>query len=114
MIERRIFEVYDSSAELQFPNQSSGFLPVSNITSMPSPPYHRVQVEVMHGQDGSPQALVVTMLRARIYTADILEVKVDAEYNVLQILTARSQSRARVERVGEVASFGNASFIRKS
>jgi uncharacterized protein (UPF0248 family) len=48
-------------------------------------PYHRVQVEVKLRPDGSPETLVATMLRAYTYTADIVEVKVDTDYNVKSI-----------------------------
>jgi hypothetical protein len=48
-------------------------------------PYHRVQVEVNRRPDGTPEALVATMLRAYTYTADIVTVKVDADYTVRSI-----------------------------
>lgn len=56
------------------------------LTSME--PYHKVQVEVVRGADGCPAALVATMLRANTYTADIVKVNVDADYNVKSIETA--------------------------
>jgi hypothetical protein len=48
-------------------------------------PYHRVQVEVQHRADGSPESLVATMLRAYTYTADIVKVHLDQDYNVKSI-----------------------------
>ena len=48
-------------------------------------PYHKVRVEVKHRSDGSPESLVVTMLRAYTYTADIVKVNVDPDYNVTSI-----------------------------
>jgi len=48
-------------------------------------PYRKVQVEVERGPDGSPKVLVASMLRANTYTADIVKVNVDAEYNVLSV-----------------------------
>ena len=48
-------------------------------------PYHKVQVEVKCGSDGSPEWLVVSMLRAYTYTADIVKVNVDSTYNVKSI-----------------------------
>jgi len=48
-------------------------------------PYHKVQVEVKHRSDGSPEALVASMLRAYTYTADIVKVNVDLDYNVKSI-----------------------------
>lgn len=43
-------------------------------------PYHKAQVEVEHGPDGRPKALVASLLRAHTYTADVVRVDVDAEY----------------------------------
>jgi uncharacterized FlgJ-related protein len=48
-------------------------------------PYHKVQVEVKHRSDGSPESLVASMLRAYTYTADIVKVNVDSDYNVKSI-----------------------------
>jgi hypothetical protein len=48
-------------------------------------PYHKVQVEVKHRSDGSPESLMVSMLRAYTYTADIVKVNVDRNYNVKSI-----------------------------
>jgi hypothetical protein len=48
-------------------------------------PYHKVQVEVKHRPDGSPKSLVASMLRANSYTADIVQVKVDPDYQVKSI-----------------------------
>ena len=48
-------------------------------------PYHKVQVEVKHRSDGSPESLVATMLRAYSYTADVVKVNVDSDYNVKSI-----------------------------
>jgi hypothetical protein len=48
-------------------------------------PYHKVQVEVKHRPDGSPESLVASMLRAYTYTADIVKVNVDSNYSVISI-----------------------------
>jgi hypothetical protein len=48
-------------------------------------PYHKVQVEVKHRTNGSPESLVASMLRAHTYTADIVKVNVDSDYNVQSI-----------------------------
>lgn len=48
-------------------------------------PYHKVQVEVKHRPDGSPESLVASLLRAHTYTADIVKVNVDSDYNVKSI-----------------------------
>ncbi len=48
-------------------------------------PYHRIQVEVERTKDGVPAALVVSMLRARTYTADVYRVEVDPSFNVVSI-----------------------------
>jgi hypothetical protein len=48
-------------------------------------PYHKAQVAVKHASDGSPKALVVTLLRAHTYTADVVQVTVDGDYNVKSI-----------------------------
>ncbi|OPY37134.1 MAG: hypothetical protein A4E35_01598 [Methanoregula sp. PtaU1.Bin051] len=53
------------------------------LTSME--PYHKVQVTVKHRPDGSPESLLATMLRAHTYTADIVKVNVDKDYNVKSI-----------------------------
>jgi hypothetical protein len=50
-------------------------------------PYHRVQVSVKHGTDGAPLALDAFMLRANTYTADIVRLGVDADYNVISVDT---------------------------
>lgn len=44
-------------------------------------PYHKVQVEVEKAPDGSPKALIASMLRANTYTADIVRMNVDRDYN---------------------------------
>lgn len=51
-------------------------------------PYHKVFVRVKHGPEGGPQALHAYMLRAYTYTADIVRVAVDANYNVQSIDTS--------------------------
>jgi hypothetical protein len=48
-------------------------------------PYHKVQVEVKYRPNGSPESLVASMLRAYTYTADIVKVNVDPDYNVKSI-----------------------------
>ncbi len=48
-------------------------------------PYHKVQVEVVRRPDGLPKALVASMLRAHTYTADVVTVSVDADYQVKSI-----------------------------
>jgi len=45
-------------------------------------PYHKAQVAVKHAADGSPKTLIVTLLRAHTYTADVVKVTVDRDYNV--------------------------------
>jgi hypothetical protein len=47
--------------------------------------YHKVQVEVKHGSDGNPEALIASMLRTYTYTADIVKVNVDQDFNVKSI-----------------------------
>ena len=51
-------------------------------------PYRKVQVEVKRRSDGSPKTLVASMLRAYTYTADIVKVNVDPNYNVKSIKSA--------------------------
>ena len=53
------------------------------LTSME--PYHKAQVEVQLAKDGSPKALVVSLLRAHTYTADRVKVNVDRNYAVRSI-----------------------------
>ena len=48
-------------------------------------PYRKVHVEVTRRLDGAPQSLVASMLRAYTYTADIVKVNVDADYNATSI-----------------------------
>jgi hypothetical protein len=48
-------------------------------------PYHKVQVEVERAAGGMPKALVVSMLRAKTYTADVFKVNVDRDYNLRSI-----------------------------
>ncbi len=48
-------------------------------------PYHQVQVEVKYRPDGTPESLVASMLRAHTYTADIVKVNVDKDFNVQSI-----------------------------
>ncbi len=48
-------------------------------------PYYRVQVEVKHRPDGTPVALLVSMLRASTYTADIVKVNVKKDFQVTSI-----------------------------
>jgi hypothetical protein len=45
-------------------------------------PYHKAQVTVERGADGNPKKLVVTLLRAHTYTADLVEVSVGSDYGV--------------------------------
>jgi len=53
------------------------------LTSME--PYNKAQVEVQLAKDGSPKALMVTLLRAYTYTADMVRVTVDRNYTVKSI-----------------------------
>jgi len=46
-------------------------------------PYHNARVEVQMARDGSPEVLVVSLLRACTYTADRVRVKVDS-HNAVQ------------------------------
>jgi hypothetical protein len=55
-------------------------------------PYHKVQVEVKHRSDGSPKSLVASMLRAYTYTADIVKVNVDSDYNMKSIERSPEES----------------------
>jgi hypothetical protein len=55
------------------------------LLSQAKEPYHKVQVEVERSLDGSPRALLVSMLRARTYTADVFRVSVDAHYKVTSV-----------------------------
>ncbi len=55
-------------------------------------PYHKVQVQVKHRSDGSPESLAVSMLRAYTYTADIFKVKVGSDYHVKSIEPASPES----------------------
>jgi hypothetical protein len=48
-------------------------------------PYHRVHVEVKHQPDGNPESMIASMLRAHTYTADIVKLNVDSNYNVKSI-----------------------------
>ncbi len=50
-----------------------------------SEPYRKVQVEVEVDSQGNPNALLVSLLRAYTYTADIIRVEVDADLNVKEI-----------------------------
>jgi hypothetical protein len=45
-------------------------------------PYHKAQVAVERAADGRPKKLVVTLLRAHTYTADLVEVTVGPDYSV--------------------------------
>jgi uncharacterized FlgJ-related protein len=56
-----------------------------NLLKTSKEPYHRVQVEVRHRTDGSPESLMATMLRAYTYTADIVKVNIDPDYTVTSI-----------------------------
>lgn len=56
-----------------------------NLLLSSSEPYHKVQVEVNSHPDGSPESLMATMLRAKTYTADIVKINVDKNYNVKSI-----------------------------
>ncbi|MFA5253129.1 MAG: hypothetical protein WC367_00490 [Methanoregula sp.] len=56
-----------------------------NLLLPSSEPYHKVQVEVNRRPDGSPVSLVATMLRAKTYTADLVTVNVDKNFNVTSI-----------------------------
>lgn len=47
--------------------------------------YHKVKVEVEQHPNGTPETLIVSMLRANTYTADVVIVKVDSNYNVKSI-----------------------------
>jgi len=51
-------------------------------------PYHKVQVNVKHAPDGSPNALNVYMLRKYTYTADIVKLKINPDYSVRSVDSA--------------------------
>jgi hypothetical protein len=61
-------------------------------------PYHRVQVSVKHGTDGAPLALDAFMLRAYTYTADIVRLGIDADYNVVSVDTTYAGEEPRLRR----------------
>jgi hypothetical protein len=48
----------------------------------PGEPYHKAQVAVERAADGRPKKLVVTLLRAHTYTADLVEVTVGPDFSV--------------------------------
>ena len=48
-------------------------------------PYHKVQVEVELEPQGSLKALIVSMLRANTYTADVVKMNVDDKYEVQSV-----------------------------
>ena len=48
-------------------------------------PYRKVQVEVERGGDNRPVALVASLLRANTYTADIVKLNVDPDFNIESI-----------------------------
>ncbi len=48
-------------------------------------PYRKVQVEVARRPDGTPETLMVSMLRLYTYTADVVKVDVDADYTVTSV-----------------------------
>ncbi len=48
-------------------------------------PYRKVQVEVTRRPDGAPESLLASMLRLHTYTADIMKVNVDADYNATSV-----------------------------
>jgi len=56
-----------------------------NLLLTSKEPYHKVQVEVQYQPDGSPAALVATMMRAHTYTADIVKVKLGPGYTVKSV-----------------------------
>lgn len=56
-----------------------------NLLAKAMEPYQKVQVEVERKRDGTPKTLVVSMLRALSYTADIVKLNVDANYNVKSV-----------------------------
>jgi len=56
-----------------------------NLLLTSKEPYRKVQVEVTRKPDGIPESLVASMLRAHTYTADIVKVNVDAEYNATSV-----------------------------
>jgi len=56
-----------------------------NVLLTASEPYHKVQVEVEHREDGSPKAMVAYALRSYTYTADVFQLGVDASYAVKSV-----------------------------
>jgi hypothetical protein len=56
-----------------------------NLLLTSKEPYRKVQVEVTRRPDGTPKSLVASMLRAYTYTADIMKVNVDADYNAISV-----------------------------
>ena len=60
-----------------------------NVLSKSKETYHKAQVAVSHDPDGSPNALTVTLLRANTYTADVVTVKVDRDYNMKSVEPAK-------------------------
>ena len=47
--------------------------------------YQKVQVEVERGGDNRPVALVASLLRANTYTADVVKLTVDPDFNIKSI-----------------------------
>ncbi|MFA5253128.1 MAG: hypothetical protein WC367_00485 [Methanoregula sp.] len=60
-------------------------------------PYFKVDVVVKHKPNGKPEALIAYMLRAYTYTADVVRLDIDEQYNV------RSIEKSYVDTVDEFA-----------
>jgi hypothetical protein len=56
-----------------------------NLLLKSKEPYRKVQVEVKRGPDGTPAALVASMLRAHTYKADLVKVNVDANFHATAV-----------------------------
>jgi hypothetical protein len=54
--------------------------------------YRKVQVQVRYRRDGAPASLLVSMLRANTYTADVVEVHLDGDFQAVRRIKALSST----------------------
>lgn len=86
------FQAYDSQDESRIVEVvRQAVLPREKVE------YHSVKVKVKRAEDGSPRYLVAYMLRKDTYTADVVRVDVDANYQVKDFQDEYDNSRDEEE-----------------
>jgi hypothetical protein len=60
-------------------------LVLEDLASRRDEPYYKAQVEVERTPEGNPEALTVSLLSSRSYSAHVFRVQVDHQFNTISV-----------------------------